>query len=130
MRFHDDVNESWLGKLGSYDEALQRYRRRLDNDPADGEAVLVAVKCLDALGAWREACDLLVGHWQPLKAAAKERTLVRRSSIAALDELAAQAGMRGEGQSRRPSYPTPPPTPKPPRPFETRTRQLLGIQRR
>lgn len=114
MRFHDDVNESWLGKLGSYDEALQRYRRRLDNDPADGEAVLGAVKCLDALGAWREACDLLVLHWQPLKAAAKEHTLERRSSIAALDELAAQAGMRGEGQSRRPSYPTPPPTPLPP----------------
>ena len=61
------VNESWLGKLGSYDEALQRYRRRLDTDPADGEAVLGAVKCLDALGAWREACDLLVAHWQPLE---------------------------------------------------------------
>ena len=42
------VNESWLGKLGSYDEALQRHRRRLDTDPADGEAVLGAVKCLTA----------------------------------------------------------------------------------
>ena len=105
------VNESWLGKLGSYDEALQRYRRRLDTDPADGEAVLGAVKCLDALGAWREACDLLVAHWQPLKQAAKENINRTRSSTAALDTLAAEAGMRGEGQARRPSYPTPPPTP-------------------
>ena len=66
----------------------------------------------DRLGAWREACDLLVAHWQPLKQAAKENINRTRSSTAALHTRAAEAGMRGEGQMRRPSYPTPPSTPQ------------------
>merc|ERR1712147_48751 len=55
-----DVSESWLGKLGSYEEALALYRRRLEGDGGDVEAILGAMKCLDALGEWHEACGLLV----------------------------------------------------------------------
>ncbi|KAH8096050.1 phosphatidylinositol kinase [Aureococcus anophagefferens] len=59
-----DVSESWLGKLGSYEEALALYRRRLEGDGGDVEAILGAMKCLDALGEWHEACGLLVRSWR------------------------------------------------------------------
>ena len=100
-----DVSESWLGKLGSYDEALRRYRRRLDLDAGDGEAILGALKCLDALGAWREACDLLVGSWHALRASSDDAA----AGLYPSSSLSLASGNNLEALSAASSNPAPSP---------------------
>ncbi|CAM9983693.1 unnamed protein product, partial [Phaeothamnion confervicola] len=50
------VKESWLAKLGHWQEALALYGRRHEADPADVGAIIGCMKCLDALGE----CDALL----------------------------------------------------------------------
>ena len=52
------VQESWLAKLGHWDEALEIYNRKLAQNPRDGKAIAGKIKCLDALGRWEEAIQL------------------------------------------------------------------------
>lgn len=52
------VHESWLAKLGYWNEALTKYEERLQSNPTDGEAMAGKLKCLDALGRWEEAISL------------------------------------------------------------------------
>jgi tetratricopeptide (TPR) repeat protein len=43
------IQESWLAKLGQWNEALVRYDQRLVNNPQETVALLGKLKCLDAL---------------------------------------------------------------------------------
>ena len=74
------VKESWLAKLGHWDEALEIYNLKLAQNPRDGKAMAGKIKCLgqaslplllntyfthffnplyaDALGRWEEAIQL------------------------------------------------------------------------
>ena len=61
------VQESWLAKLGQWDEALKRYNQRLDVNPQEIVAILGKLKCLDALGQWSEAIDLFLENLELLK---------------------------------------------------------------
>ncbi len=60
------VKESWLAKLGNWTEALGLYEERAKEEPADMEAVLGMMKCLDALGQWDDIVQLCNGAWDTL----------------------------------------------------------------
>jgi FKBP12-rapamycin complex-associated protein len=81
------VKESWLAKLGNWEEALVLYRRRLHTRDRDVDAVLGCMKCLDALGHWQEVVDLCFMTWDSLHAATTASKV--RKKAAALATTAA-----------------------------------------
>ncbi len=52
------VQESWLAKLGHWDEALVKYNQKLVATPYDSAVLAGKMKCLDALGRWEEAIQV------------------------------------------------------------------------
>lgn len=54
------VQESWLAKLGRWDEALAIYEKKLEIHPMNAEALVGKSKCLNALGRWEDALELLL----------------------------------------------------------------------
>jgi tetratricopeptide (TPR) repeat protein len=56
------VKEAWLAKLGRWDEALDIYEKKLEQQPSNAEALVGKSKCLNALGRWEEALELLLTH--------------------------------------------------------------------
>jgi len=52
------VQEAWLAKLGHWDEALEAYELRVEENPRDSAAIVGKLKCLDALGRWEEAIKI------------------------------------------------------------------------
>jgi FKBP12-rapamycin complex-associated protein len=53
------VHESWLAKLGYWEEALAMYEAKLAvNGNDDVEAVIGRLKCLDSLGRWEDVIEL------------------------------------------------------------------------
>lgn len=52
------VQESWLAKLGYWDEALVKYDEKLAINPKDSLAIAGRMKCLESLGRWEEAVKL------------------------------------------------------------------------
>jgi phosphatidylinositol kinase/protein kinase (PI-3 family) len=52
------VQESWLAKLGYWDEALSKYDEKIQSNSKDSLAIAGKVKCLEALGKWEEAVKL------------------------------------------------------------------------
>ena len=46
------IQDSWLAKLGHWDEALMKYNEKLQLNCNDGKAIAGKMKCLDALGRW------------------------------------------------------------------------------
>ena len=53
------VQESWLAKLGHWDEALVKYNQKLVATPYDSAVLAGKMKCLDALGRWEEAIQVI-----------------------------------------------------------------------
>ena len=54
------VQESWLAKLGHWDEALVKYNQKLVATPYDSAVLAGKMKCLDALGRWEEAIQVIL----------------------------------------------------------------------
>ena len=79
------VQESWLAKLGQWNEALLRYDQRLEKSPNDGTAILGKLKCLDALGRWDEAILLCMQNLDDLKKSSvvdkKGMSLVQKTAV-------------------------------------------------
>ena len=61
-----DMQESWLAKLGSWGEALAMYKRKLEENPHDVDAILGCMRCLDARGEWRRVIELAGKSWVAL----------------------------------------------------------------
>lgn len=59
MAFH----EEWYEKLEKWDEALDAYTRRCDEDPNNIDLVFGRLTCLHALGEWDELSALAEEHW-------------------------------------------------------------------
>ena len=74
------VKESWLAKLGNWEEALVLYRRRLHTRNRDVDAALGCMKCLDALGHWQEVVDLCFTTWETLHAATTESKVRKKAA--------------------------------------------------
>jgi FAT domain len=58
--------ESWLAKLGSWEEALAVYEQKLKNNANDFEAILGCMRCLDASGEWQGVLELAEKTWPAL----------------------------------------------------------------
>jgi phosphatidylinositol kinase/protein kinase (PI-3 family) len=52
------VQDSWLAKLGYWEEALEQYDRRLSLNPNDAVSIAGKLKCLESLGRWEEAIHI------------------------------------------------------------------------
>eukprot|EP00595_Chromulina_sp_UTEXLB2642_P003213 CAMPEP_0196768462 /NCGR_PEP_ID=MMETSP1095-20130614/42795_1 /TAXON_ID=96789 ORGANISM="Chromulina nebulosa, Strain UTEXLB2642" /NCGR_SAMPLE_ID=MMETSP1095 /ASSEMBLY_ACC=CAM_ASM_000446 /LENGTH=1571 /DNA_ID=CAMNT_0042138109 /DNA_START=3776 /DNA_END=8494 /DNA_ORIENTATION=- len=61
------VQDSWLTKLGYWEEALAKYENRLLLNEIDAVAITGKLKCLEALGRWEEAIDLCTSSLNMLR---------------------------------------------------------------
>eukprot|EP00981_Chlorochromonas_danica_P010478 scaffold3243_cov173-Ochromonas_danica.AAC.11 len=80
------VQESWLAKLGYWDEALQKYDEKLAINPRDSIAIAGKMKCLESLGRWEEAVKLCEEHLDRMRVeceASKSNTHTKAAVIGA-----------------------------------------------
>ena len=77
------IQESWLAKLGQWKEALERYETRLEQNPGEIVAILGKLKCLDALGRWKEAIDLCMENLDLLRS---HGGMVTRTPVSTVDK--------------------------------------------
>ncbi|GHJ88255.1 hypothetical protein NliqN6_4657 [Naganishia liquefaciens] len=61
--FDLDNHETWYEKLNRWDQALEAYNRREEEDPEDSDIVLGKLRCLHALGHWENLSDYVQGRW-------------------------------------------------------------------
>lgn len=61
--FDLDNHETWYEKLNRWDQALEAYNRREEEDPDDSDVVLGKLRCLHALGHWESLSDYVQGRW-------------------------------------------------------------------
>ncbi|KAJ9098776.1 hypothetical protein QFC19_006252 [Naganishia cerealis] len=61
--FDLDNHESWYEKLNRWDQALEAYNRREEEEPEDSDIVLGKLRCLHALGHWETLSDYVQGRW-------------------------------------------------------------------
>ena len=66
------IQESWLAKLGYWEEALEMYDKKLLTSPDDVNAVVGKLKCLDNLGRWEDVIDVCSGSMSPSNLTAEE----------------------------------------------------------
>ena len=58
-----ELKETWFEKLGRWDEALQAYQARENDDPESFEITMGKMRCLHALGEWELLSDLSEEKW-------------------------------------------------------------------
>ena len=73
------VQEGWLANLGHWQEALEIYEKNLATDPTDSDSILGKVKCLNAIGKWEEALDLLTPNIDLIEDSGK--TVAMKASV-------------------------------------------------
>lgn len=56
-------HEEWYEKLGKWNEALDAYNRKLEDDPEDSEIQIGRMRCLHALGEWEDLADCVQSKW-------------------------------------------------------------------
>ena len=80
------VQESWLAKLGHWDEALVKYNQKLATSH-DSTVLAGKMKCLDALGRWEEAIQICEENLEEMRvesdALNSNKTLVKAAVIGA-----------------------------------------------
>ncbi|CAM9623049.1 unnamed protein product [Chrysoparadoxa australica] len=81
------VKESWLAKLGRWEEALQLYKDKVKAQPGNIAACIGTMKCMDALGEWEGLVEFCRASWDALtqpgvdeKAHKKAATMAARAS--------------------------------------------------
>lgn len=80
------VQESWLAKLGHWDEALVKYDAKLAVNPRDSKMLAGKMKCLDALGRWEEAIKICEDNFDLMRvesAQADMKTLTKAAVVGA-----------------------------------------------
>lgn len=103
----------WLSKLGEWNEALDLFQERLNDDPQDFDAMLGCMHCYDATGDWRKVLDIAKSNWTELFEVEDNlsndkprRKAIRRCAQAAWrlgswDELETYSAKLNEGLSKR-----------------------------
>ncbi|KAI8458016.1 atypical/PIKK/FRAP protein kinase [Phakopsora pachyrhizi] len=64
QRFGMEIREEWFEELERWEDALNSYSRKLEEDPKSIESVLGGMRCLHALGEWESLSDMAQEHWE------------------------------------------------------------------
>ena len=92
------IQESWLAKLGQWNEALKRYDQRLALNPLEVSAITGKLKCLDALGRWDEAVALLSENLELLRGTGNNPSASGGLNPGTASQPQGQAGQPGQQQ--------------------------------
>ncbi|KZS94646.1 atypical/PIKK/FRAP protein kinase [Sistotremastrum niveocremeum HHB9708] len=79
--FDLSTHEAWFERLGRWQEALDVYNARYDEDPTDSETVLGRMRCLHALGEWAQLAQDVDEFW--VNASSDHRTEIAPLAAAA-----------------------------------------------
>eukprot|EP00727_Mastigamoeba_balamuthi_P014068 m51a1_g9284 putative phosphatidylinositol kinase tor2 (2481) ;mRNA; r:2709-12776 len=59
-----ELQEAWYEKLGRWEDAKDVHERRLQSDPKNTQALLGRIRCLEALGQYRQVASAVNEVWQ------------------------------------------------------------------
>lgn len=63
-----NIQVRWYEKLHSWDKALAAYEKQLQGNPENVEATLGQMRCLEALGEWKDLGEVVHDKWHGLRA--------------------------------------------------------------
>ena len=78
-----DVQENWYEKLGRYEDALQSYQRREQEEPYSFEVTFGKMKCLHALGEFDVLASLAEDRWARAAADGRQKRIAPLAAGAA-----------------------------------------------
>ncbi|CAH2267767.1 jg15184 [Pararge aegeria aegeria] len=61
-----NVHVRWYEKLHNWDQALELYNKKLDDEPEDSESKLGMMRCLEALGEWHKLYNITTEEWDSM----------------------------------------------------------------
>lgn len=61
-----NVHVRWYEKLHNWDQALELYNKKLEDEPEDSESKLGMMRCLEALGEWRKLYNITTEDWDSM----------------------------------------------------------------
>ncbi|EGG01362.1 uncharacterized protein MELLADRAFT_117828 [Melampsora larici-populina 98AG31] len=64
QRFGMEIREEWFEELERWEDALNSYTRRLEEDPKSIDSILGGMRCLHALGEWESLSEMAQEHWE------------------------------------------------------------------
>jgi len=78
-----DLKETWFEKLNRWEEALQSYQRREDEEPYSFEVTMGKMRCLHALGEWDVLSTLAEDKWVRASSEGHQRFIAPLAAAAA-----------------------------------------------
>ena len=78
-----DVQENWYEKLGRYEDALQSFQRREQEEPYTFEVTHGKMRCLHALGEWDILASLAEDRWSRAAADGRQKQIAPLAAAAA-----------------------------------------------
>lgn len=82
QRFGMEIREQWFEELERWEDALNSYTRKLEEDPKSIESILGGMRCLHALGEWDSLAEMAQEHWENSSTEVK-RTMAPLAAAAA-----------------------------------------------
>ncbi|MBW0475655.1 hypothetical protein O181_015370 [Austropuccinia psidii MF-1] len=82
QRFGMAIREEWFEELERWEDALNSYTRKLEEDPKSIESILGGMRCLHALGEWESLSEMAQEHWESSSSEVK-RTMAPLAAAAA-----------------------------------------------
>jgi serine/threonine-protein kinase mTOR len=67
------VKESWLERLQKWDEALEAYERKHEENPLNVEVLFGRMRCMQSLGEWENLFRLCFDSWKVLEPEKRKR---------------------------------------------------------
>lgn len=64
QRFGMEIREEWFEELERWEDALNSYTRKLEEDPKSIDAILGGMRCLHALGEWESLSEMAQENWE------------------------------------------------------------------
>ena len=78
-----DVKENWYEKLGRYEDALNSFQRREQEEPYSFEVTIGKMRCLHALGEWDVLASLAEDRWARAAADGRQKQIAPLAAAAA-----------------------------------------------
>lgn len=69
-----NVHVRWYEKLHNWDQALELYNKKVEGDPQDCESKLGMLRCLEALGEWRNVFNNTADQWDSMSEDMKKKS--------------------------------------------------------